>query len=146
MAEEVRFDIVDGKEPRSGRIMLEYEGKLVLALESANPHLLIGAALVVLGFGPVRVDTPHGMEEFDIGGIQREASRQTAAVCNAAPSNNGNIALVLRYSEALDEYRVNIFLDDGLVGSSVDGHFDCKTLLGILFELQYVVTCDSIPK
>jgi hypothetical protein len=145
MTEQIRFDIVDGIEPRSGRITMDYEGERILSLEAKNPHLLVAAALVVLGYQYVTVETEYGKEQFDEGKISRFVERQTDAVARRVSERNGYVTLVMRYSDAFEEYRTNVYLDGSQRGSSVDGRFDRKALLGILHELQYDAACHSIP-
>ena len=93
-------------------------------------------ALILLGYHAVQyVDEAGNVTPYTVDDLLR---RQPMGYAGPQPVSRGDIVLALRWSEPLEEYRLDV-AHDGVWLKSVSSRMDLQTLREILARLGFIV-------
>lgn len=139
MKEAVLIEFAEKPNSDHVKLTLQYRNAVVVRLESDNMFILMGAMLLALGFQTVQFQLYTSGRELTAQDVRDVVTQQPDAVFQCAEPQKGVVTVYERYSEELEEFRINLKVNGENVGTSVDDRFGLKTFAGVLLELDYDV-------
>lgn len=139
MKETVFIEFAEKPGSDQVKLTLQYRNAVVVRLESDNMFILMGAMLLALGFQTVQFQLYTNGRELTEQDVRDVVAKQPDAVFQCAEPQKGVVTVWERYSDELEEFRLNLKVDGKDVGTSVDDRFGRRTFAGVLLELDYDV-------
>ncbi|MBK3780117.1 hypothetical protein G3A43_07590 [Paraburkholderia aspalathi] len=138
MKQVVSIDVKDST-PMSDRMVVHVDGRVhgIVFLDVVEKRESpVAPALVALGFDSVQyVDEAGHVSVYELDDLMRG---QPSFYAGKLPAANGIIRLTRRWSEPLEDYRLDVALN-GTALKSVDAHMNVGTLRAILVQLGFTV-------
>lgn len=139
MNEAVFIEFAEQSNSDQVKLTLQYRNTVVVRLVSNDMFILMGAMLLALGFQTVQFQLYTSGRELVAQDVRDVVSGHPDTVFQCAEAQKGVVTVYERYSDELEEFRINLKVDGENVGTSVDDRFGLRTFAGVLIELGYDV-------
>ena len=138
MTHPLKLHLQTGTVPLSLQIRLALNDVTVVDFESDNMRLVMSALLLALGYRQVQFDEQCGLYHFSQSTVLADLATIPCAVFVAPIPDKGVVTLTERYSEELEELRIDVTVDGNRAGSSVSTRYNIVTFQSVLHNLGLV--------